>query len=176
MNRMRKVALLLIGLAITALPLSPMLLYRYRVNQFHLAQELVARHGCLLEFDLQGDYSLALRDAAATDETLEAIVPTLLSLPHGFTFVGPGEGRHFYVRLENSNVTDAGLYTLCRLPISCLYIDNCPKLTDESVDSLLTLKNPYVIISGAVSFSDDALRRLRASLPNAFPSSSNAGG
>jgi hypothetical protein len=176
MSRMRKVAWLLIGLAVASLPLSPMLLYRYRVNQFHSAQQLVARHGCLLEFDLQGDYSFVLRDDAATDETLNAIVPTLLSLPNGFTFIGPGEGRHFYVRLENSNVTDTGLYMLCRLPISCLYIDNCPKLTDKSVDSLLTLGNPYAIISGSVDLSDEALRRLRVSFPNAFPSSGNAGG
>ncbi|TWU60887.1 hypothetical protein Poly51_11690 [Rubripirellula tenax] len=166
MTRRAKIALSLVALAILAIIATPSLIYHFRNSQLDAAKALVAANGGTLGLDLvDGNYMLDLHGTAATDETLAAILPTLRQLPNGFTLLGPGESRLFYVTLMDSSISDDGMRSLCTLPISCLSID-CPELTDASVDSLSSIDEPYVIISGSAPFSDDAIERLRNAKPN----------
>lgn len=61
-------------------------------------------------FDMvDGNYMLDLHGNAASDENILAIVPQLSQLPTGFTLLGPGESRLFYVSIRDSTMTDAGI-------------------------------------------------------------------
>ena len=166
MTRRAKITLSLVALPILGIMATPSLIYHFRKSQLDAAKALVAANGGTLGLDLvDGNYMLDLHGTAATDETLAAILPTLRQLPNGFTLLGPGESRLFYVTLMDSPISDDGMRSLCTLPISCLSID-CPELTDASVDSLSSIDQPYVIISGNGPFSDDAIERLRNAKPN----------
>ena len=168
MTRRAKIALSLATVTVLSLIATPKLIYHFRKTQLDEAEALVAANGGSLGLDLvDGNYMLDLHGPAATDRTLAAILPTLRELPNGFTLLGPGESRLFYVTLVDSSISDNGMRSLCTLPISCLSLD-CPNLTDASVDHLSSIDQPYVIISGAVPFSDDAIERLRQSKPNAM--------
>ena len=168
MTRRAKILLSFVAAAILTVIATPNLIYRFRRTQLDEAQALVAANGGTLGLDLvDGNYMLDLHGTVATDETLELILPTLRQLPNGFTLLGPGESRLFYVTLMDSSISDDGMQSLCTLPISCLSID-CPNLTDASVDSLSSLDEPNVIISGNAPFSDDAIERLRNAKPNAM--------
>ncbi|PAY19182.1 hypothetical protein CKO51_12550 [Rhodopirellula sp. SM50] len=168
MTRRAKIALSFAAVAILAIVATPNLIYHFRKTQLDNAQALVAAHGGCLGLDLvDGNYMLDLWGNSATDETLAKILPTLRDLPTGFTLIGPGESRLFYVTLVDSSISDDGMQLLCTLPISCLSLD-CPNLTDASVDCLSSIDQPYVIISGTAPFSDAAVERLRQSKPNAM--------
>lgn len=168
MTRRVKIALSFAAVAILGIVATPNLIYHVRETQLKKAQALVAANGGSLGLDLvDGNYMLDLYGTSATDETLTAILPTLHDLPIGFTLLGPGESRLFYVTLVDSSISDDGMRSLCTLPISCLSLD-CPNLTDASVDYLSSIDQPYVIISGTAPFSDDAVERLRQSKPNAM--------
>lgn len=166
MSRRAKIVLSFVALAIMAVIATPNLIYHVRKIQLDETQALVAENGGTLGLDLvDGNYMLDLDGTAATDETLTAILPALRQLPNGFTLLGPGESRLFYITLMDSSISDDGMQSLCTLPISCLSID-CPNLTDASVDSLSSIDQPYVMISGTAPFSDDAIQRLRTAKPN----------
>ena len=168
MTRRAKIALSFAGVTVMAIIATPNLIHHFRKVQLDEAEALVAANGGTLGLDLvDGNYMLDLYGASATDETVAAIVPTLRDLPNGFTLLGPGESRLFYVTLVDASVSDDGMRSLCTLPISCLSLD-CPNLTDASADHLSSIDQPYVIISGTVPFSNDAIERLRRVKPNAM--------
>jgi len=166
---LRRIALPAILLAIALLIASPSIIHSRRVAHFESVCRVVASEGGSLSFDLQGDYWLTLEGVAATDETLQILLPHLRTLPSGFTFVGPGEGRHFYVEIDHSNITARGLTDLCSLPITSITLTHGPNLDDGAVDALVTLRNPYAIINGDVRLSPKAFERLRERMQNAFP-------
>lgn len=142
MTRRVKILLSFVALAILAVNSASNLIYYLRKTQLDEAQALVAANGGSLGLDLvDGNYMLDLHGTTATDETAAAILPTLRQLPNGFTLLGPGESRLFYVTLVDSSISDDGMQSLCTLPISCLSID-CPNLTDASVDSLSSFARP----------------------------------
>ncbi|WP_146461892.1 hypothetical protein [Rubripirellula tenax] len=126
-------------------------------------------------FDMvDGNYMLDLRGDAATDDAMLALVPELSRLPTGFTFLGPGESRLFYVSIDNSTMTDVGFDALCTLPLMSVSLD-CPNLTDRSADRLSELEQPYAIVSGTAPFSDAAIKRLHDSKPNTMLETRNGG-
>jgi predicted DNA-binding ribbon-helix-helix protein len=166
---LRRIALLAILSAIALLIASPSIIHSRRVAHFESVCRLVASQGGSLSFDLQGDYWLTLNGVAASDETIQTLLPHLHTLPSGFTFIGPGEGRHFYVQLDHSNISARGLTDLCSLPITSIALTHCPNLDDDAVDALVTLRNPNAIIIGDIRLSSGALKRLRERMQNAFP-------
>lgn len=142
---------------------SPWLIYYFRKSQFNAARDLVESTGGHLSFDLvDGNYMLDLSNA--TDQSVDQLLPTLLDLPTGFTFIGPGEDRHFWLTLNNASISDGSLERLCELHLSEISLRNCPKLTDASAVRLSKLKFTHVSINEGVPFSDEATRRLRSSL------------
>lgn len=142
---------------------SPWLIYFFRESQFNAARDLVKSTGGYLSFDLvDGNYMLDLSNA--TDQSVDQLLPILLDLPTGFTFIGPGEDRHFWLTLNNASISDDSLARLCELRLSEISLSNCPKLTDASAVRLSKLNFTHVSINGGVPFSDDATRRLQSSL------------
>jgi hypothetical protein len=139
---------LAILLATVLLIASPSIIHSRRVAHFESVCGAVASQGGSLSFDLQGDYWLTISGVAATDETIRTLLPQLHALPSGFTFIGPGEGRHFYVEINHSKITARGLTDLCSLPITSITLTHCPNLDDNAVDALVTLRNPNAIING----------------------------
>jgi hypothetical protein len=166
---LRRIALLATLLAILLLIGSPSIIHSRRVAHFESVCGAVASQGGSLSFDLQGDYWLTISGVAATDETIRTLLPQLHALPSGFTFIGPGEGRHFYVEISHSNITARGLTDLCSLPITSITLTHCPNLDDNAVDALVTLRNPNAIINGDVRLTPNALELLRKRMQNAFP-------
>ncbi len=169
MKLLRRIAFLAILLAIALLTASPSVIHSRRVAHFESVCRVVASQGGSLSFDLQGDYLLTLAGVAATDETIQALLPHLHALPSGFTFIGPGEGRHFYVEIDHSNITARGLTDLCSLPITSIRLTHCPNLDDDAVGALATLRNPNANIDGDIRLTPNALELLRKRLQNAFP-------
>jgi hypothetical protein len=166
---LRRIALLATLLAIVLLIASPSIIHSRRVAHFESVCGAVSSQGGSLSFDLQGDYWLTISGVAATDETIRTLLPQLHALPSGFTFIGPGEGRHFYVEINDSKITARGLTDLCSLPITSITLTHCPNLDDNAVDALVTLRNPNAIINGDVRFTPNALELLRKRMQNAFP-------
>lgn len=166
---LRRIAFPAILLAIALLIASPSIIHSRRVAHFESVCRVVASEGGSLSFDLQGDYWLTLPGVAATDETIRTLLPHLQALPSGFTFVGPGEGRHFYVEINHSNITARGLTDLCSLPITSITLTHCPNLDDDAVDALVTLRNANAIINGDIRLTPNALELLRKRMQNAFP-------
>lgn len=166
---LRRIAFPVILLAIALLIASPSIIHSRRVADFESVCRVVASEGGSLSFDLQGDYKLTLPGVAATDETIRTLLPHLHALPSGFTFIGPGEGRHFYVEINHSNITVGGLTELCSLPITSITLTHCPNLDDDAVDALVTLRNPNAIINGDIRLTPNALELLRKRMQNAFP-------
>jgi len=139
-----------------------------RQRQFEAAQHIVQSHGGQLSFDLvDGNYMLDLRGDAASDATVQTLVPTLKELPTGFTLVGPGESRQFWVNLENASITDAGIDSLCDLEISWLTLTG-GTITDASVAKLSCAEELHAIILNDVTLSESAVADLRAAKPNAM--------
>lgn len=167
-NLVRRIVLLAILLTTALLIASPSIIHSRRVAHFESVCRAVASQGGSLSFDLQGDYWLTLTGVAATDETIQNLLPHLHALPSGFTFIGPGEGRHFYVEINHSNITARGLTDLCSLPITSITLTHCPNLDDDAVDALVTLRNPNAIINGDVHLTPNALELLRKRMQNAF--------
>jgi hypothetical protein len=142
---------------------SPWLIYYYRESQFKTARELVESNGGHLSFDLvDGNYMIDLSNA--TDHAVDQLLPTLLNLPTGFTFIGPGEDRHYWLTVINASISDDSLERLCDLHLSEISLRNCPNLTDTSADRLSTLAFTHVSIGEGIAFSEDAIRRLQSSL------------
>lgn len=166
---LRRIGVLALFIAMALLLVTPSIIHSRRAAQFESVCRVVASQGGSLSFDLQGDYLLTLAGVAASDETVETLLPRLHALPSGFTLIGPGEGRHFYVQLNHSNITARGLTDLCSLPITSITLTDCPNLDDNAVDALATLRNPHAIINGDVRISPSALERLRKRMQNAFP-------
>lgn len=166
---LRRVALIAILLVAALLIASPSIIHSRRVAHFESVCRVVARQGGRLSFDLQGDYWLTLTGVAATDEAIQALLPHLHTLPSGFTIIGPGEGRHFYVEINQSSITARGLADLCSLPITSLTLTQCQNLDDDAVDALVTLRNPNALISGEIHLTPNALELLRKKMQNAFP-------
>ena len=166
---LRRIALLATLLAIALLIASPSIIHSRRVAHFESVCGAVASQGGSLSFDLQGDYWLTISGVAATDETIRTLLPQLHALPSGFTFIGPGEGRHFYVEINHSKITARGLTDLCSLPITSITLTHCSNLDDNAVDALVTLRNPNAIINGDVRLTPNALELLRKRMQNAFP-------
>lgn len=165
----RRVALIAILLVAALLLASPSIIHSRRVAHFESVCRIVASQGGRLSFDLQGDYWLTLTGVAATDEAIQALLPHLHTLPSGFTIIGPGEGRHFYVEIDHSNITARGLADMCSLPITSISLTQCPTLNDDAVDALVTLRNPNAIINGDFHLTPKALELLRKRMQNAFP-------
>jgi hypothetical protein len=166
---LRRIALLAILLAAVLLIASPSIIHSRRVAHFESVCGAVSSQGGSLSFDLQGDYWLTLTGVAANDETIRTLLPNLHALPSGFTFIGPGEGRHFYIEINHANITARGLTDLCSLPITSITLTHCPNLDDDAVDALVTLRNPNAIIDGDVRLTPNALELLRKRMQNAFP-------
>ncbi len=153
--------LLVVGGAIA----SPWLVYYRRESQFETAREFIESNGGHLSFDLvDGNYMLDLSNT--TDQAVDQLLPTLLNLPTGFTFIGPGEGRHFWLTVNNASISDRGLDKLCDLHLSEISLSNCMNLTDASAVRLSKLSFTHVSIGEGVPFSVDATRRLQSSLGN----------
>ena len=121
---LRRIASLVILLAAVLLIASPSIIHSRRVAHFESVCRAVSSQGGRLSFDLQGDYWLTISGVAATDETIRTLLPQLHALSSGFTFIGPGEGRHFSVEINHSNITDRGLTDLCPLPITSITLTN----------------------------------------------------
>lgn len=157
--------LLAIGfIAILAVTACPIVLYQVRMRQFRSVQSVVEQCGGSLSLDLQGDYTLSLD--GLDDSQIDAVMPALRSLPSGFTFIGPGEGRHFYVSLQNSALSEDRLTKVCLLPLSAITIANCPALTDDSLSHLRAIRNRFANINLDKSFSMEAIRQLAEEFPN----------
>jgi hypothetical protein len=79
------ITLLVIVFVVGALT-SPWLIYYYRESQFNSARYLVESNGGGLSFGMvDGEYFLYLSNA--TDQTIDQLLPSLLNLPTGFTFM-----------------------------------------------------------------------------------------
>ena len=169
MKLLQRSPLLAILLATVLLIASPSIIHSRRVAHFESVCGAVSSQGGSLSFDLQGDYWLTISGVAATDETIRTLLPQLHALPSGFTFIGPGEGRHFYIEINHANITARGLTDLCSLPITSITLTHCPNLDDNAVDALVTLRNPNAIINGDVRLTPNALELLRKRMQNAFP-------
>ena len=173
----RRAAILTTGIALVigCLLATPFLIFHQRQWQFDSVRELVESHGGFMMFDMvDGNYVLDLHGDAATDDAMLALVPELSQLPTGFTLLGPGESRLFYVTIDDSTMTDVGFDALCTLPLMSVSLD-CPNLTDRSADRLAELEQPYAIVSGTVPFSPDAIKRLQDSKPNTMLEPQNGG-
>lgn len=155
---------LLAALCVASIFLSPWILYRLRMHQFQLTHRTATDNSASLSFDLQGDYTVIFD--SVENRQLDTIIPALRKLPTGFTFIGPGEGRHFYVTLCNSTIDSEHFDNLCRLPITTLTIANCPNLTDNSLQSLLSTPNANALVLLDDTFSVDAVYALKRRLPN----------
>ncbi|MFN7731112.1 MAG: hypothetical protein ACK5OB_04365, partial [Pirellula sp.] len=124
---------------------------------------LIECHGGSLSFDMvDGNYMLDLSNAS--DQTLDRLLPTLKRLPTGFTLIGPGEDRDFWLTLNNATISDGGLDRLCNLHLCAITLENCRNLSDASADRLSKLTSTQVSIGEGVPFSDEATRRLQSSL------------
>lgn len=151
-------------IAILAMTACPFVLYQIRMRQFRSVQSVVEQCGGSLSFDLQGDYTVSLD--GLDDSQIDAAIPALRSLPSGFTFIGPGEGRHFYISLQNSTLSDDRLSKICLLPLSAITIANCPELTDDSLIHLRAIRNGFANIHLDKSFSKEAIQELAKEFPN----------
>ena len=133
-----------------------------RQREFAEAQRLVASQGGSLSFDLvDGNYMLDLSGDTATDKTIRSLLPILTALPTGFTLIGPGEGRLFWVTLTDGSITDDGLAALSTLRISWLQISGA-HVTDTSVSTLVAMDELYGIILSDVRITDDGITKLRS--------------
>lgn len=162
--RLSRLILALGFIAILAVTACPIVLYQVRMRQFRSAQLVVEQSGGSLSFDLQGDYTLCLD--GLDNSQIDAVLPALRSLPSGFTFIGPGEGRHFCISLRNSSLTEDRLAKVCLLPLSAITIENCPALTDDSLIHLRAIRNRFANINLDQSFSKEAIRQLAEEFPN----------
>jgi hypothetical protein len=146
---------------------SPIVVYTVRERQFIATQQFVQELGGSLQFDLvDGNYMVDLNGDAATDETIQKLVPKLKELPTGFTRIGPGEERSFWISLGGSSISDAGIGELCELPIEGLNL-NGVSITDAGARRLSQEPTIYAIILNDVRLSDSTLAQLRVSKPNA---------
>ena len=166
---MRRWHLVLFALAfITAsIFVIPVLVRDGRQRQFDAAQRIVESHGGQLSFDLvDGNYLLDLSGDAASDATIQKLLPTLKDLPTGFTLLGPGESRQFWLTLNGKALTDAGLDSLCDLEISWITLTGA-SITDTSTVRLSSARKLHGIILNDVRLSKSAVAALRAAKPNA---------
>ena len=166
MVRSSKLLLTLGFIAIVSLTACPFVLYQRRLLQFRSAQAVVEQSGGSLSFDLKGDYTLSLD--GLDDSQIDAVMPALRSLPSGFTFIGPGEGRHFHISLKNSVLSEDRLSKVCLLPLAVITIANCPALTDDSLIHLRAIRNRFANINLDKSFSKEAIRQLAKEYPNTY--------
>ncbi|MCA9125133.1 MAG: hypothetical protein H6822_18625 [Planctomycetaceae bacterium] len=167
---MRRWQLVLFALAfITAMIfVIPVFVRDARQRQFDAAQRIVESHGGQLSFDLvDGNYMLDLSGDAASDATIQKLMPTLKDLPTGFTLLGPGESRQFWLNLNGESLTDAGLDLLCDLEISWMTLAG-GSITDTSAARLSSADELHGIILNNVKLSESAVAALRASKPNAM--------
>lgn len=138
-----------------------------RQRQFEAVRELVQSSGGQLSFDLvDGNYMLYLRGDAASDDTIQTLLPTLKQLPTGYTLVGPGESRQFWVSLESEFMTDAGLDSLCTLEISWMILTG-GSISDISAARLSKVDQLHGIILNDVKLSESAVATLRSLIPSA---------
>lgn len=152
---------------IAALVASPIVVYSVRRHQFIATQQFVQELGGSLQFDIvDGNYMVDLHGEVATDETLQKLVPNLKELPTGFTLIGPGEERSFWISLSGSSISDAGIDRLCELDIGWLNLDGA-SITDAGARRLSQQPKIYGIILNDVRLSDSAIAQLRRSKPNA---------
>lgn len=166
MGRSAKLILVLGLILIIAMIACPIVLYQVRLRQFRSVQAVVEQCGGSLSFDLKGDYTLSLD--GLDDSQFDSVMPALRSLPSGFTFVGPGEGRHFYISLQNSAMSESRLSKVCLLPLSEITIANCPALNDDSLVHLRAICNRFANINLDKSFSKEAIRQLAKEYPNTY--------
>lgn len=164
--RSSKLLLVLGFIAIVAVTTCPIVLYQVRMRQFRFAQSVVEQSGGSLSFDLQGDYTLSLD--GLDDSQIDAVMSALRSLPSGFTFIGPGEGRHFYISLRKSALSEDRLSKVCLLPLSVITIADCPALTDDSLVHLRAIRNRFANINLDKSFSKEAIQQLAKEYPNTY--------
>ncbi len=145
----------------------PTLVRTIRQCQFNDAQQFVQNHGGSLDFDLvDGNYMVELRGDAATDETIRKLVPTLKRLPTGFTVIGPGEERSFWVSLDGSGITDSGISEICELGVAWLTL-NGGSITDATATKLSQPSELYGIILNNAGLSEAAIAKLRTAKPDA---------
>src|SRR5688572_1079999 len=98
MRRRTNWFLIALGCVVVALLAAPTAVRSIRQRQLTATQRFVHDHGGSLDFDLvDGNYMFQLHGEAATDETIRKLVPKLKELPTGFTLIGPGEERFFWV-------------------------------------------------------------------------------
>ena len=163
MRKRTAIILCTVAVALVAVACSPFIIHSFRDRQFRTAQGVVDSCDGRLNFDLvDGNYMLDLKNA--NDATVVGMIATLRELPTGFTLLGPGEGRQFWITIRDSSISDSGLAALCDLDVTFLTLSDCPGLTDTSATRLSQFTHTYVNISGNVPFSDDALMQLDSSL------------
>ncbi len=163
MRKRTAIILYTTAVALVAVACSPFVIHRLRERQFRTAQGVVESCGGRLNFDLvDGNYMLDLE--GANDATVAGMIETLRELPTGFTLLGPGEGRQYWITISDSSISDAGFAALCDLDVTFLTLSDCPRLTDASATTLSQFTHTHVNISGNIPFSDDALVNLDSSL------------
>lgn len=166
--RRRQLGILVLAIIVGSCFAIPLLIRDARQRQFDDAQRTIQSHGGRLSIDLvDGNYMLELSGDAASDSTIETLMPTLKDLPTGFTLLGPGESRQFWLTLDGESLTDAGLGSLCDLEITWLALSG-GSITDASAARLSNTDSLHGIILNSVKLSDSAVAALRASKPNAW--------
>ncbi len=146
----------------------PLLIRDARQRQFDAAKLIVESNGGRLSFDLvDGNYMLHLSGDAASDPTIQKLLPTLKDLPTGFTILGPGESRQFWLTIDGESLTDAGLDSLCDLEVSWMVLTR-GSITDISAARLSSANELHGIILNDVNLSESAVAALRTSKPNAM--------
>lgn len=156
-------ALIFLLLVMVGILLTPRLLYSIRLQQFEQAQELVRSQNGSLSFDLvDGNYILNLEGEKITDESIEKMIPTLLKLPTGFTFIGPGESRNFSVNLIGTSVTSSGIEQLCKLKMTWFQMAG-GELSEEDATHLSRQKDLTSIMIMGTKMSENATKVLENS-------------
>ncbi len=145
---------------------SPIVIHASNSRAFSSAEKMLDQHGGYLRFDLvDGNYVVDL-PASMTEESLDAIVDQLLHLPTGFTYIGPGEERLFWINANNARLDDRAIETLSKLRISSISI-NGERLTDKSAVSFAHMEDLMLITIGACNFSTTAIENLKTAKPKA---------
>ena len=162
MTRRNVIILAAISIVIAATVAWLPLVRHHRQRQFAETQRFVDSMGGALSLDLvDGNYVLTLSGNNATDNTIHALLPTLKQLPTGFTLLGPGENRLFWVDLSGGSTTEDGLDALSTLRISWLAISSA-QLTDASVSSLLGMSDLSGVVLSDVQLTECGMEQLPA--------------
>ena len=161
--RFPRLMVLAVTVMAIAVPVGSLMTLRHlRQRQFDKAKDFVASHGGSLSFDLvDGNYMLELTGDAASNDTIRSILPTLRALPTGFTWLGPGETRLFWVTIANGSITDDGVAALSQLRISWLAVSG-GSLTDRAVGTLINMDDLSGIMLSSVGLTDQGVAELRS--------------